>query len=66
MSTVVSKSVFSTGRCALDEKSRMTSEIIEMLLCFKDWLDVEVRLQNKDRHNTNFDDDDDTNTTDDT
>ena len=43
----------------------MTSKIIEILLYFKDQLDAETRLQDKDGYNTTSDDDDDTNTTDD-
>ena len=50
----------------MDEKrSRMTGKTVDILLCFKDWLDTKVRLQDKGGHNINFDDDDDTNTTDD-
>ena len=66
MSTVASESVFSVGRHILDEKrSRMTGEIIEMLLCFKDWLDAEAKLQDKGGHDTeDSDDEDDTNTSD--
>ena len=63
MSMVASKSAFSAGRRVLDEKrSRMTGETMEMLLCFKDWLDAEARLQDKGGHDTGSDDDDDTNT----
>ena len=59
MSTVASESVFSAGRRVLDEKrSRMTGETVEMLLCFKDWLDAEARLQDKGGHDTGLDDDD--------
>ena len=66
MSTVASESAFSAGRRVLDEKrSRMTGETVEMLLCFKDWLDAEARLQDKGGHNTTSSDDDDTNTTED-
>ena len=43
----------------------MIDEIIKMPLCFKNWLDVEMRLQDKGEHNINFDDDDDTNIADD-
>ena len=44
----------------------MTDETYE-ILCFKDWLDAEARLQNKDGYNTTSDDnDDDTNNTNDT
>ncbi len=64
MSTVASESAFSAGRRVLDEKrSRMTGEMVEMLLCFKDWLDAEARLQDKGGHNITSSDDDDTNTT---
>ena len=65
MSTIASKSTFSTDRRILDEKkSRMTSKIIEMLLCYKVWLNIEMRLQDKDGHDTTSDNDDNTNTTD--
>ena len=37
-------------------------ETIKMLLCFKDWLDMEVRLQDKGGYDTGFDDKNDTNT----
>ena len=37
----------------------MTDETVEMLLCFKDWLDAEARLQDKGKHSiTSFDEDD--------
>ena len=59
VSRVASKSALSAGQCILDEKmNRMIDEIIEMVLYFKDWLDVEIRLQDKDVYNTTFDDDD--------
>ena len=66
MSTVASESAFSAGRRVLDEKrSRMTGETVEMLLCFKDWLDAEARLQDKGGHDTSEpEDDDDTNNND--
>ena len=64
MFTVASKSAFSASRHVLDEKrSWMTSETMEMLLCFKDWLDTEARLQNKSEHSTTSSDED-TNETD--
>ena len=63
MSTVASKSAFSASRRVLDEKrGRMMDKTVEMLLCFKDWLNVEARLQDKGGHNTGSDDDDDINT----
>ena len=40
----------------------MTGEMVEMLLCFKDWLDVKARLQDKGGHDMGSDDDDETNT----
>ena len=59
---VASESAFSAGWHVLDEKrSRMTDETVEMLLCFKDWLDVEARLQDKEGHNMRSDDEDSTN-----
>ena len=65
MSTVASKFTFSIDPCIVDEKSsRMTNEIIEKLLSFKDWLDTEMRFQDKDKHDTTSDDDDNTNTID--
>ena len=53
MSTVASESAFSVDRHVLDEKrSKMMSETVEMLLCFKDCLDAEARLQDKGGHDT--------------
>ena len=39
----------------------MTGETLEMLLCFKDWLDVKTRLQDKGEYDTGADDEDDIN-----
>ena len=62
MSMVASESAFSVGRRVLDEKrSRMTDEMVEMLLYFKNWLDAEARLQDKGGHDIGLDDEDDTN-----
>ena len=47
-SIVASKSSFSTaGRVLTDMRNHMSSEVIEMSICVKDWLDVEMRSQNK-------------------
>ena len=63
ISMVASESAFNIGWHVLDQKrSKMTGEMVEMLLYFKDWLDAKARLQDKGGHDTGSDDDDDTNT----
>ena len=65
ISTISSKFAFIAGRRILDEKrNRMTSEMVEMLLYFKDWLNKDARLQDKSGHSTISSDKGDTNETD--
>ena len=46
VSTVPLESAFSTGNKVLDSKrSRLSPKILEMCVCFKDWLDVEFEQQ---------------------
>ena len=47
-STVASEFPFSTGgRVLTDTRNRLASDVIEMTICGKDWLDAEKRSQNK-------------------
>ena len=65
MSIIASELAFSVGRCVRNEKrSKMTGKIVEMLLCFKDWLDVKTRFHDRGRYDTRSNDEDDTNGTD--
>ncbi|KAL2505829.1 Zinc finger BED domain-containing protein DAYSLEEPER [Abeliophyllum distichum] len=48
VSTVASESAFSTdGRMLTDMRSRLKPDILESLMCLKDWEDAELRIQDK-------------------
>ncbi|KAL2497871.1 BED zinc finger [Abeliophyllum distichum] len=48
VSTVASEAAFSTsGRVLSDIRSRLKADILENLLCLKDWNDAELRIQDK-------------------
>ena len=48
VSTVTSESTFSTtGRVMTDTRNHLASEVIDISICGKDWLDAETRSQNK-------------------
>ena len=48
VSTVASESVFSAGNRVLDERrSRLKEDILEALICVKDWLFADRRMQDK-------------------
>ena len=47
MSTIASEYTFSVGGRVLDERrSRMRPDILEAIVCLKDWEDAEQRAQN--------------------
>ena len=47
VSTVASESAFSAGNRVLDDRrSRLTPDILECLICLKDWDDAVERAQN--------------------
>lgn len=46
MSTVASEAAFSLGgRILCDERSRLKEDILEVLICLKDWESAELCLQ---------------------
>ncbi|KAL2499708.1 Zinc finger BED domain-containing protein DAYSLEEPER [Abeliophyllum distichum] len=48
VSTVASESAFSTGgRMLTDMRSRLKPDILESLMCLKDWEDAELQIQDK-------------------
>jgi len=58
-STVASESAFSTsGRIVSDYRSRLTSKIVQALVCLQDWLRAEGLSDIKLSEDVNGDDDD--------
>ena len=46
VSTVASVSAFSAGDRVLDEKmSRLSSDMLDCIMCLKDWEDAQYRMQ---------------------
>ncbi|KAI8551145.1 hypothetical protein RHMOL_Rhmol06G0162200 [Rhododendron molle] len=48
VSSVASESAFSAGKRVLDEKrSRLAPDILDCLLCLKDWEDARLEIQKR-------------------
>ncbi|KAH9619565.1 hypothetical protein KSS87_000414 [Heliosperma pusillum] len=58
VSSVASESCFSGANRILDDKrTRLRSETLKMLVCYKDWMDAEKRRQNEVDHESEIDSD---------